>query len=94
MAKAFIVGKTRYLYNIFHKVVKAHILHFLPHPEDPDNRLIVFRHWSIYTHSWHYEVTDANFQASIEKYVDDALKRIREKRKYKPKPSDGKVQTR
>lgn len=81
MAKAFIVGKTRYLSNVSCNVVKAHILHILPHPEDPDNRLIVFRRWSNHTHSWYYEVTDANFQASIEKDVDDALEIMRERRK-------------
>ena len=81
MAKAFIVGKTRYLSNIFHNVVKAHILHILPHPEDPDNRLIVFRYWSFRTRRWHYEIADANLQAAIEEYVDVTLERMREIRK-------------
>ena len=81
MAKAFIVGKTRYLSNISHNVVKAHILHILPHPEDPDNRLIVFRYWSVHTHRWHYEIADANLQAAIEKDVDNVLERMREIRK-------------
>lgn len=83
MARAFIVGKTRYLKNYDFYIVKAHILHILPHPEDPDNRLIVFRYWSIRLHRWHYEITDANSQARIEKLVYEYVKKWREKGKLK-----------
>lgn len=55
-------------------VCYATILHVLPHPEDPNDRLIVYRWYGEIKQWWWYGVTSASYQ---ELYLDLTVKKVR-----------------
>jgi hypothetical protein len=52
----------------------AHILHVLPHPENPDDKLIVFRWFGIHKRWWWYGVTSMSYQ---ELYLDLTTRKVK-----------------
>lgn len=72
----------RYLYDhrAADNVVKAHIIVYLPHPERPDDRLIVYRWFGTHKQYWWYGVTDEEEQDLWKDYVQKVLKRRKERR--------------
>ena len=51
------VGKA---YRVYYDsdVRKAHVLAILPHPTDPNDRLIAFRYFGRYCQDWHYALIE------------------------------------
>ena len=74
-------GKTYYLFDsrAEHDVCKAHVLHVLPHPENPDERLIVYRWFGKHKRHWWYGITDLYIQNLyadyVKKVVQDYIKK-------------------
>ena len=71
-------GKTYYLYDerAEHDVCKAHILHVLPHPEYPNDRLIVYRWFGKHKRWWWYGVTSVSHQDELAEHVTKMVRRF------------------
>lgn len=70
-------GKTYYLYEprAEKNVCKAHVLHVLPHPENPEERLIVYRWFGRRKRGWWYGVTDIFIQDLYAEYVKKVIQK-------------------
>ena len=71
-------GKSYYLYEdrAENSVCKAHVLHILPHPEDPDDNLIVYRWFGKHKRWWWYGITSVSHQRDLEGYVKKMVQRF------------------
>ena len=76
-------GKSCYFYDerANRDVCKAHVLHILPHPEDNEDRLIVYRWYGIHRQHWWYGVTTLKTQELWREYVDKVTENRSELRK-------------
>jgi hypothetical protein len=50
-------------------VCNAEILHVLPHPEDPEDKLIVYRWFGTNKKWWWYGITSASYQEENLDYI-------------------------
>lgn len=73
----------RYLYDnrSTDDVVKAHIIAYLPHPESPNDRLIVYRWFGTHRRYWWYGVTSEKQQDHIWKDYVQVLEHRKAERK-------------
>lgn len=78
-------GQKRYIYDdrASDNVCKAHILKVLPHPEDPDDHLIVYRWYGKHKRYWWYGVTETWMQRLWADYVKKVIDKRREKKESK-----------
>lgn len=75
-------GKTYYFYDdrAVDNVCKAHVFHILPHPENEEDRLIVYRWYGKHKRYWWYGITTLSEQQLWADYCKNAVKTARERR--------------
>ena len=68
-------GKAYYFYDerANRDVCKAHVLHILPHPEDKNDHLIVYRWYGTHRQYWWYGVTTEKYQKLYREYVEKVM---------------------
>lgn len=78
-------GQKRYIYDdrATDNVCLAHILHLLPHPENNDEQLIVYRWYGKHRRHWWYGITETWKQDLWAEYIAKVveLKKIKKKKK-------------
>ncbi len=81
--RSFKEGQKRYIYDsrASDNVCKAHILKVLPHPDAPDEQLIVYRWYGKHKRYWWYGVTQTWTQRVWADYIKKTVDGLREKRK-------------
>lgn len=57
-------------------ICEAEILHVLPHPEDPEERLIVYRWFGTNKKWWWYGVTDIDYQELNHELIKRKVEKI------------------
>lgn len=84
--KDYQVGKA---YNFYYDsdVRKCHVLAILPHPTDPNDRLIAFRYFGKYRQWWHYALIEESELEMGKELVSTILER-RKKARQESKKED------
>ena len=83
--RPFKEGQKRYLYDnrAEDNVCLAHIIEVLPHPEDKDERLIVYRWFGKHKRHWWYGITETWLQDLRADYCQKVVRYRKACRRYK-----------